>query len=105
MCSVRFSLVFEFFFLESFAESCFFSFWGGTRKKPTYVRKVWWTEGVGFGISSIASSSLGDRKKGYPKRQALWEKSDDDGNYHSSILILVKYDIKNEILIFIYKNI
>ena len=35
---------------------------------------VWWTEGVGFGISSIASSSLGDRKKGYPKRQALWEK-------------------------------
>ena len=29
---------------------------------------------MGFGISSIASSSLGDRKKGYPKRQALWEK-------------------------------
>ena len=28
---------------------------------------------MGFGISSIASSSLGDRKKGYPKRQALWE--------------------------------
>ena len=37
------------------------------------VWEVWWTEGVGFGISSIASSSLGDRKKGYPKRQALWE--------------------------------
>ena len=37
-------------------------------------RTVWWTEGVGFGISSIASSSLGDRKKGYPRRQALWEK-------------------------------
>ena len=99
MCSVGFSLVFEFlfcwgilllgiwdtsavqvvhlslsfFFLESFAESCFFSFWGGTRKKTNNVRTVWWTEGVGFGISSIASSSLGDRKKGYPKRQALWE--------------------------------
>ena len=28
---------------------------------------------MGFGISSIASSSLGDTKKGYPKRQALWE--------------------------------
>ena len=28
---------------------------------------------MGFGISSIASSSLGDRKKGYPKSQALWE--------------------------------
>ena len=28
---------------------------------------------MGFGICSIASSSLGDRKKGYPKRQALWE--------------------------------
>ena len=26
-----------------------------------------------LGISSIASSSLGDREKGYPKRQALWE--------------------------------
>ena len=67
-----FHLSLSFFFLESFAESCFFSFWGGTRKKIN-VRKVWWTEGVGFGISSIASSSLGGRKKGYPKRQALWE--------------------------------
>ena len=28
---------------------------------------------MGFWIFSIASSSLGDRKKGYPKRQALWE--------------------------------
>ena len=28
---------------------------------------------MGFEIFSIASSSLGDRKKGYPKRQALWE--------------------------------
>ena len=32
-----FHLSLSFFFLESFAESCFFSFWGGTRKK-TYVR-------------------------------------------------------------------
>ena len=28
-----FHLSLSFFFLESFAESCFFSFWGGTRKK------------------------------------------------------------------------
>ena len=30
---------------------------------------------MGLGISSIALSSLGDREKGYPKRQALWEKT------------------------------
>ena len=41
--------------------------------KQTNKPRVWWTEGMGFGISSVASSSLGDRKKGYPKRQALWE--------------------------------
>ena len=34
---------------------------------------VWLTEAVGLRISSIASSSLGHRKKGYPKRQAIWE--------------------------------
>ena len=34
-------------------------------------RKYGGQRGVGFGISSIASSSLRDRKKGYPKRQAL----------------------------------
>ena len=28
---------------------------------------------MGFGIFSIASSSLGGRKKGYPKLQELWE--------------------------------
>ena len=39
----------------------------------TKLPGVWWTEGVGFEIFSIASSSLGGRKKGYPKRQALWE--------------------------------
>ena len=44
-----------------------------TKKPANNEPGVWWTEGVGFGISSIASSSLGDRKKGYPKRQALWE--------------------------------
>merc|ERR1711966_106067 len=46
-----------------------------TKKPTTIINKpgVSWTEGAGFGISSIVSSSLGDRKKGYPKRQALWE--------------------------------
>ena len=29
--------------------------------------------GGGYRISSNATSSLGDRKKGYPKQQALWE--------------------------------
>ena len=45
-----------------------------TKQKQTTINKhgVWWTEG-GSGVSGIASSSLGDRKKGYPKRQALWE--------------------------------
>ena len=28
---------------------------------------------MGVGISNSASSSVGDRKKGYPKQQALWE--------------------------------
>ena len=71
---VNFSLVFEFLFCWSILlgrVSCF----SVTTKPTTTINKsgVWWTEGVGFGISSIASSSLGDRKKGYPKRQALWE--------------------------------
>ena len=73
---VSFSLVFEFLFCWGILlgrDS--FLFGQHKTKKPTTNNKpgVWWTEGVGFGISSIASSSLGDRKKGYPKRQALWE--------------------------------
>ena len=74
MCSVGFSLVFEFLFCWGILLSrVSFLFGAAQEKKPTHIPGVWWTEGVGFGISSIASSSLGDRKKGYPKRQALWE--------------------------------
>ena len=75
MCSVGFSLVFEFLFGWGILLSRV-SFLFGQHKTKKPINKlpgVWWTEGVGFGISSIASSSLGDRKKGYPKRQALWE--------------------------------
>ena len=72
---VSFSLVFEFLFCRGILlgrDS--FLFGQHKTKKPTNNKPgVWWTEGVGFGISSIASSSLGDRQKGYPKRQALWE--------------------------------
>ena len=67
MCSVGFSLVFEFLFCWGILLSrVSFLFGAAQEKKPTNERTVWWTEGVGFGISSIASSSLGDRKKGYP---------------------------------------
>ena len=69
MCSVGFSLVFEFLFCWGILLSrVSFLFGAAQEKKPTNNNKpgVWWTEGVGFGISSIASSSLGDRKKGYP---------------------------------------
>ena len=38
----------------------------GPQQALSCVRAI---EGVGFGISSIASSSLGDRKNGYPKRK------------------------------------
>ena len=73
---VSFSLVFEFLFCWGILLGrVSFLFGQHKTKKPTNKLQsgVWWTEGVGFGISSIASSSLGDRKKGYPKRQALWE--------------------------------
>ena len=72
---VSFSLVFEFLFCWGILLGrVSFLFGQHKTKKPTNNKPgVWWTEGVGFGISSIASSSLGDRKKGYPKRQALWE--------------------------------
>ena len=73
MCSVGFSLVFEFLFCWGILLSRVSFLFGAAQEKTINERTVWWTEGVGFGISSIASSSLGDRKKGYPKRQALWE--------------------------------
>ena len=75
MCSVGFSLVFEFLFCWGILLSRVPFLFGQHKTKKTINNNpgVWWTEGVGFGISSIASSSLGDRKKGYPKRQALWE--------------------------------
>ena len=65
--------------LEFIGAYCFIGAYGmsvSTNEDEPTINKlpgVWWTEGLGFGISSIASSSLGDRKKGYPKRQALWE--------------------------------
>ena len=57
--------------LGNFAESHFFSFCPHNPNKNN--TKSGGQRGVGLGISSIASSSFGDRKKGYPKRQALWE--------------------------------
>ena len=72
---VSFSLVFEFLFCWGIllGRDSFLFGQHKTKKTNKLQPGVWWTEGVGFGISSIASSSLGDRKKGYPKRQALWE--------------------------------
>ena len=72
---VSFSLVFEFLFCWGILLGRDSFLFGQHKTKKTNKQQpgVWWTEGVGFGISSIASSSLGDRKKGYPKRQALWE--------------------------------
>ena len=72
---VSFSLVFEFLFCWGILLGRVSFLFGQHKTKKPITNKpgVWWTEGVGFGISSIASSSLGDRKKGYPKRQALWE--------------------------------
>ena len=67
MCSVGFSLVFEFLFCwEILLSRVSFLFGAAQEKKPANQRTVWWTEGVGFGISSIASSSHVDRNKGYP---------------------------------------
>ena len=59
---------------------------------------VWWTEGVGFGISSIASSSLGDRKKGYPKRQALWELTLALGRFAFVFVFILRFFVYSMIL-------
>ena len=67
MCSVGFSLVFEFLFCWGILLSrVSFLFGAAQEKNQQYLPGVWWADGVGFGISSIASSSLGDGEKGYP---------------------------------------
>ena len=59
MCVLHLSL--SFILLDNFAEACFFSF---CRRKPTKTtNNNTGSEGVGLGISIIASSSLGDRKR------------------------------------------
>ena len=54
---------------------------------------------MGFGISSIASSSLGDRKKGYPKRQALWELTLALGRFPFGFVCFEKFCVCSLILI------
>ena len=74
MCSVDFSLVFEFVICRGILLGRVSFLFAGTKPKNNKQQHgVWWTERRGFGISSIASSSRGDRKKGYPKLQTLWE--------------------------------
>ena len=71
-----FHLYLSFTFLGIFVESCFFLPAQNQQKQQPInnTESGGQRVGVEFGISSIASSSLGDRKKGYPKLQASWEK-------------------------------
>ena len=75
MCVFHLSL--SFISLGHLAESRFFSFCRHETKKTTHNNnkdtESGGQQGVRLGISGIASSSLGDKKKGHPKRQALWE--------------------------------
>ena len=75
MRSVRFSLVFEFDFTGELLQSCVPFLFCPAQKSNNNEKSGGQREGD-LGISSIASSSLGDRKKGYPKRQALWEQTE-----------------------------
>ena len=68
-----FHLSLSFISLGSFAESRFVSFCPHNLRKMNDIAVSGGHMGVGLGISSIASPSVGDRKKGHPKRQALCE--------------------------------
>ena len=71
MRRVRVSLVFEFLLCWGISLNRFLS---ARNNKKNSLRRVCWTEGVGVGISNVASSPLGHRKNGQPQRQALWDK-------------------------------
>ena len=64
MCSVHSSLVFELLFRWGISFSRVFFLPAQPQTKQQQEQSgLWWTEAVGLGISSIASSSIGDRKK------------------------------------------